>query len=257
MTDISYIDANLDDVKTYGICGYKNFKRAGFPEKVDWVAREFENGLKVRFALSAQDGAQGMIEYLPGEVCWRPVEAAGTTFIHCLYVGFKNEYKGHGIASELLTQCEADARAAGHHGVSVVTRDGPFMARKDLFLKHGYELADKTPPDFELLVKRFDKSAPLPRFKGDWEARRRAYGDGLVILRADQCPYTVKNVNEMVAAAQAEFGISARVVDVKTWQEAQASPSPFGTFGILYRGELVAAHPISKARLMNILRKMQ
>lgn len=78
------------------------------------------------------------------------------------------------------------------HGVAVVTRKGPFMAGKELFIKNGFEVVDKALPDFELLVKKFNKNAPTPKFKGEWEERLSQYGKGLTIIRADQCPYTVK-----------------------------------------------------------------
>jgi len=41
-------------------------------------------------------------------------------------------------------------------GVAVVTRKGSFMAKKDVFLKNGFVLADKAEPDFELLVIKFN-----------------------------------------------------------------------------------------------------
>jgi len=78
---------------------------------------------------------------------------------------------------------------------------------------------------------------------------------GVKIIRSDQCPYTVKNVREIVAAAETEFGIQAEVIDLSTRQDAQNSSCLFGTFCILYDGEVIAAHPISKIRFVRILRK--
>jgi hypothetical protein len=42
-------------------------------------------------------------------------------------------------------------------GVAVVTRKGPFMAGKELFVKNGVVAVDTALPDFELLVKKFNK----------------------------------------------------------------------------------------------------
>jgi len=94
-----------------------------------------------------------MIEYIPGEYCWRPVEAGGYLFIHCIFVGFKREYKGKGYASLLVDDCVLDAKKDNKLGVAVITRKGSFMAVKELFIKNGFEAIDTAPPDFELLVK--------------------------------------------------------------------------------------------------------
>lgn len=51
-----------------------------------------------------------MIEYVPGEYCWRPVEASGYIFIHCLFVGFKNSYKHKGYANILIDDCIKEAK---------------------------------------------------------------------------------------------------------------------------------------------------
>ena len=83
-----------------------------------------------------------------------------------------------------------------------------------------------------------------------------AYEEGLTIIRADQCPYTVKNVSEIAEVAQRDFGLQLNVVTLKNHREAQGSPSPFGTFCIVYKGEVVAHHPISKTRFVNIMDKM-
>ncbi len=76
-----------------------------------------------------------MIEYILGEYCWRPVEASGYVFIHCIFVGFKRAYKGKGYGSLLLDECLKDSKEENTYGVAVVTRKGTFMAGKDLFLK--------------------------------------------------------------------------------------------------------------------------
>jgi len=154
MEGIEIIDTTADNISNYGVCGYKNIKRAGYPEKIEWLKDRFSEGLKLKTLYSDKDGTQGMIEYILGEYCWRPVEASGYMFIHCIFVGFKRAYKGKGYASLLLAECLKDANTANKHGVAVVTRKGAFMAGKDLFVKHGFEVVDTAPPDFELLVKK-------------------------------------------------------------------------------------------------------
>jgi hypothetical protein len=122
-------------------------------------------------------------------------------------------------------------------------------------LKNGFTVVDTASPDFELLVKKFTENAPAPRFKGDWKARLNSYREGLTIIRADQCPYTVKNVREIEKTARENFEIEPKIVTLQNHTEAQESPCPFGTFCIIYNGEVVAHHPISKTRFVNIMNK--
>jgi hypothetical protein len=68
-----------------------------------------------------------MIEYIPGEYCWRPVETSGYIFIHYIFVGFKRAYKGKGYGLLLLDECLKDAKVGNTHGVAVVTRKGAFI----------------------------------------------------------------------------------------------------------------------------------
>ena len=110
MEGIDIVDTNSDNILEYGVCGYKDIKRAGYPEKIEWLKDRFKEGLKIKTLYSGKDGTQGMIEYLPGEYCWRPVEANGYMFIHCIFSGFKNVYKGKGYGSLLVDECIKDAR---------------------------------------------------------------------------------------------------------------------------------------------------
>jgi len=249
------IDTNIDNVLEYGVCGYKDLKRAGYPEKIEWLKNRFNEGLKIKTLYSDKDGTQGMIEYIPGEFCWRPVEAKGYMFIHCIFVGFKRAYKTKGYGSLLLEECIKDALNEHMDGVAVVTRKGAFMAGKQFFLKHDFEVVDTMPPDFELLVKKFNEDSASPKFKGDWEKRLKRYGKGLTILRADQCPYTIKNVDEICKTAEKEYGITPAIIRITDYKQAQSSPCAFGTFCIVYNGNVIAHHPISNKRFTNIMLK--
>jgi hypothetical protein len=130
------------------------------------------------------------------------------------------------------------------------------MAGKALFIKNGFDVVDTAPPDFELLVKRFNKNAPTPKFKGGWEQRQGQYDKGLMIIRADQCPYTVKNVKEICATAEKYYGMKPTIIDLKNCKEGQNSPCAFGTFCTIYNGKAIAHHPISNTRFANIMNKL-
>ena len=251
---IKIINTNADNIGEYGFCGYKNIKQEGYKRKIDWLKQRFTEGMRFKILYSAKDGSPGFIEYIPGKYTWRAVAANGYMVIHCIMI-MKREYKGKGYGSLLLNECIQDAKKENMHGIAVVTRKGTWMAGKELFVKNRFQLADAAPPDFELLVKKFNTSAPSPKFKGDWGKRLSQYSSGLTIIRSDQCPYLAKSVKEIIETAQEKYGIKAKIVELKNCGEAQRAPCAYGIFSIVYNGILVADHPISNKRFMNIMDK--
>ena len=255
MEKIDIINTTPDNILNYGVCGYKNIKRKGYPEKINWVKDNYPKGLRIKTLYSEKDGTQGMIEYIPGEYCWRPVDAKNYLFIHCVFVGFKNEYKNKGYATLLINQCFDEAKKQKMHGLVVVTRKGSFMVGKEIFIKNGFEIVDNADPDFELLVKRVSKDAPLPKFKDSIKEIDKKYENGLFILRADQCPYSVKNVEAIIETSKKKYKIVPNLIEFKNSEQAQDSPCAFGTFCIMYNKEVIAYHPISNTRFINIMEK--
>ena len=254
MHEIKTIDITPDNILEYGVCGYKNIRTPGLAEKAAWYRENYAKGLRIKSVLTEKDGVQGMIEYIPGEYCWRPVKAEGYIFIHCIFTGYKSKYKGEGLGSRLLDVCLEEAQRDKKYGAAVVTRTGSFMAGSGIFIKKGFKKTDDAPPDFELLAVKFKKNAPDPIFRKDLQKKTEDYNDGLFILRAGQCPYTVKNVNEIAETSVRDFGITPVIVDLENYKEAQESPCAFGTFSIIYNGEIVSHHPISNTRFRNIMK---
>jgi len=253
MDEIEIIDTNTNNVHNYGFCGYKNIKQEGYKSKVEWLKARFSEGLKFKVMYSASEGATGFIEYIPGEYTWRAVEAGGYMVIHCI-VNMHRKKRGKGYGTLLLEECLKDARKESMAGVAVVTRQGTWMAGKELFLKNGFEVIDTAPPDFELLVRRF-ADAPSPRFAGDWEERLGSYGSGLTIISSDQCPYVTKAIREITETANKSYGIQPKIIELKSYKEAQNAPSAFAIFSIVHDGRLITDHPISSKRFMNIMDK--
>lgn len=254
MAEIQILDTNADNICDHPLCGYKNIKQEGYKRKTDWLKRRFKEGMKVKMLHSAKDGSVGMIEYVPGKYAWRAVDAEGYMFIHCLFI-IPKKYKGKGLGSLMVEECVKDARRQKMDGVAVVTRKGTWMASKELFLRNGFEVVDTAPPDFQLLARKLKKSAPSPRFEGDWDKKLRKYDKGLTIIRSDQCPYVAKALREISETAEKTYGIKPRLVELKSSKQAQGAPSPFGVFSIILDGKLVADHPISNTRFVNIMRK--
>ena len=253
MNEIEIIDTNADNIHNYGFCGYKSIKQEGYKRKIDWLKQRFSEGMKFKVLYSASDAAVGFIEYIPGEYTWRAVEANGYMMIHCI-VNMYRKYQGKGYGSLLVEECLKDAKKGNMHGVAIVTRKGTWMAGKELFIRNGFELVDKAPPDFELLVKRL-ANAPSPRFIGDWGKRPSQYGPDLTIIRSDQCPYVAKAVKEISETASKRYSLEANIIELNNCKEAQNAPSAYGVFSIVYNGQLLAEHPISSRRFMNIMDK--
>lgn len=255
--DIKIIDLTPQNIADYGVCGYKDVrKHKELRNKIDWFNEYHPKGLKIKVLFSEKGGYQGMLEYLPGTFAHRPVNTEGYMFIHCIFVGFKNEFKGKGYASVLIDECIKDAKKQKMQGVSVVTRKGSFMVGKDIFLKKGFEVVDKAKPDFELLTLKFNEEATTPGFKLDVLNNSSAYKNGLTIIRSPQCPYTEKNVNAIIETAEKKFGLKTNLVDLKDSESAQQVPCAFGTFSIIYKGEVISYHPISNKRFENIMTKV-
>lgn len=255
MENIEIVDLTPENIADYGVCGYKDVKKqVELRRKIDWFRRYHPLGLRIK-AVIADGSYQGMLEYIPGKYAHRPVEADGYMFIHCIFVGFRKEYKGKGLATALLDECVRESEQQGMDGVAVVTRKGSFMADNDIFLKKGFMAVDSAPPDFELLVLKFDGSASDPQFRKDMAKRLERYGDGVTILRSPQCPYSEKNVNAIMVSAKDRFGLRTEVVELEDAEAVQSSPCPFGVFCVVHDGELIADHPISNTRFENIMRK--
>lgn len=258
MDDIKIIDLTPENIEDYGVCGYKDVKKhVELRRKIRWFKEYYPKGLRIKALVSETGGYQGMLEYMPGEYAHRPVDADGYMFIQCIFVGFRKEFKGKGYASAMIDACMDDAKEARMNGVAVVTRKGPFMANRDIFIKKGFVPVDREEPDFELLALKFDPSVEDPRFRPSIRVNRDRYPEGLTIFRSPQCPYSEKNVRAIIETAREQYGLSPRLIEMEDAESVQDSPCAFGTFCILYEGQVISNHPISNGRFENIMEKMK
>lgn len=251
MSSVEVIDTTAETIGACGFCGFKDAKHEGYRRKVEWLKKRFAEGMRFKVLRVEGEGDVGMIEYIPGEHTWRPIEAPGYLVVHCIMI-HRKDYKGRGYGSLLLEHCLQDAEQDETHGVAVVTSAGTWMADRSLFVKQGFEPVDTAPPSFELLVKKL-QDAPSPQFKKGWEKRLRAYGSGLTIVQSDQCPCIAKSTRDILDECEA-LGIRPRVVDLKDGKHARNAPSAYGIFNLVYDGKLLADHPVSGTRFHNIMR---
>jgi GNAT superfamily N-acetyltransferase len=248
------IDADAASFDTLPCCGIKSPTHPGRQQKRCWLQANAALGLRAKMLLSPDGQPSGYIEYLPGEFAWRGVEARGFMFIHCVWVFLKRgQRKGWGRL--MVEGCLNDARKAGMRGVAVMVRDGPWLADRRLFLANGFEPVDSAPPDYQLLVRKFDDGTVNPAFRKGWDRKLRKYGRGLTIIRSSQCPHVAKFAAEIAEAARNEYHIRPKVVDLESWKDAQNAPTPYAVFAVIYNGRLLADHQISRTRFRNIMRE--
>jgi hypothetical protein len=89
------------------------------------------------------------------------------------------------------------------------------------------------------MVHRFG-SAPEPTLPIDWDARAKAFGRGLTVIRTPQCPYIENATSGILSFAEAR-GIKAKAVELKTAKEVQErSPFAYGVFGTVLDGKPLA-----------------
>jgi hypothetical protein len=141
-------------------------------------------------------------------------------------------------------------------GVAVMVRDGPWLADRRLFLANGFEPVDTAPPDYQLLVRKLKRAAANPSFKKSWGQKVARYGRGLTIIRSSQCPHIAKFASEIAQAAAKEYHLKPRVVELRSWRDAQDAPTPYAVFALIYNGRLLADHQISRTRFRNIMNKL-
>ena len=255
MGEYEIVDTNADNIGACSICGRKPGKTEGYRCKLEWLKKRYAEGLRYKVLRSRQFGDIGVIEYAPGSHAWRPVEAEGYLVIHCLMVNRK--HKGKGLGALLLDSCLSDAKKSKCRGVAVVTRSDSraiFMAGSGLFIKAGFVSVESIPP-YELLVKKFKKAAPDPRFIVDRERVLTKYKKGLTILAADQCPWFPKCVKDIAEAARAR-GLKPKVVRIRSAKASRELPTPYGMFSIIYDGRLIVERPVSGTRFRNIMSKL-
>jgi L-amino acid N-acyltransferase YncA len=257
MSDVKIVDVSKNNIHDFAHCFLQNRKHPGYIAKTNWLKKRLTEGLRYKLLVNEAGKWNGFIEYAPAAKAWRAVRAKGYMVIHCIWTYPKSvQHKGYG--KKLLDECMKDARRNKMQGVAVVTRSSPkgtFIAKRDLFLKAGFRVADTYPPDHELLAKKIMKSAADPKFPKDFQKRLQKYKSGLTIIWSDQCPYVGKALDEIFQTVKKK-GLEVRSVELKTARDAQLAPTPYSVFSILYNGKIVADHMVSNTRFKNILKEI-
>jgi GNAT superfamily N-acetyltransferase len=224
-------------------------KNPGYLPKVEWLRERFGEGLRFLLFRDERGKPLAFLEYVPGEYAWRPIDAGGWLFVHCVWV-YQRGQKAGGLGSRLIRACVEEARQAGAVGVAAMVSDGPWMVGKQVFLKNGFEQIAEV-DRFQLVAHRLTEGR-APRFR-DISGNLAKY-QGLHILYSAQCPMLTKSVNDLSAMA-AEHGLRLHTTRLESAREAQNAPSYYSVFTLVWNGRLLSDHYVSKGRFRNILRK--
>jgi hypothetical protein len=229
------------------IC-FINPKNEYFKIKTNWMLEQFKNGLKIKLLyLEGEKSPKGFIEYVPGEYCWRPVDARGYMFIHCLWT-YDKKYQHQGLGKMLISEVEKDASRM--KGVAILVSNGSFMADSRIFLKNGYRITETSGKD-QLLVKQF-VNGPLPAL--NISGNDLSGYKGLTIIYSKQCPWVARFIEE-VKPIMEKRKLTPEIIEIGTPAEAQKAPSAYGIFNLIYNGKILADRYISTTRFVNIISK--
>jgi len=231
----SIIDVNLQNVDKLGFfCRMSKMKTIGNQRKLNWLKERFKEGLKIKMLELPE---RGFIEYIPGEFAWRGVLAKEYMFIHCIWVVGKS--KGNGYGDLLIEECVNDAKKEGFKGVAAVVSNDNWMANKNLFLKNGFQIIDEAKPSFQLIARKFKKASD-PEFINNWDKNLKKYQNGLTIFLTVQCPYLDDAVTTIKSYADSNK-VPLKIIELKSAEDVrEKSPSPYGTFNIVYNGKLLS-----------------
>lgn len=237
--------------KEHICCAISDKKSAqGYQSKKDYLKNEFENS----YVFKKYDvNHKVFIEYVPVEKSWGQINAAGYMLINCFWVA--GSYKGKGYGKKLLAECLNDSKDM--NGVVVVSSDKkrPFLADKKFFTLQGFEVCDKAPPYFELLVKKNKADAPNPKFTDLAKKNTSDNQNGLTIYYTNQCPFTEYYVNEELKSIADFYNIPLKIIRITSQEQAKNIPSAFSIYNLFYNGRFVTHEILTKKRFDKIWEK--
>lgn len=195
--------------------------------------------------------AQGLHRVYPKRVCLES-RASGELYDHSLLVGGwpRQRQRVRLPAAAGVHGRRAGSRQSGRGGGD---KPRDLAYRYVVFRQQRFSRGSRSSSGIRAGRQAVRRRA-IARFPDRWDERAGSYGDGLTVLRSDQCPYNEQAVDTIREAA-GELGIEVRVIEMTHCREAQGAPSAYGTFQVLYNGKLLTYHPMTKRELLKLLQE--
>ena len=230
-----YINLTLENINDEHICCAIGDPKhqCGVNNKKEWIKNKLKDGhvfrkLNVRGKI--------FIEYEPIETAWVPINGKNYEYIYCLWVA--GNFKGKGIAKELLEYCISDSKAKGMSGICTLSskKKKPFIGEKKFFEHYGFKVVD-TIEDYELLVLQFDNNE-VPKFNENARLMK-IDTEEFTIYYSNECPYVEYEVKELSEYAK-ENNIKINFIKVDTLEKAKNVPCIFNNWANFYKGKFVS-----------------
>ena len=246
---MNIITITPNNIQKEHICCAMSDKKsaAGVAAKKNWLTCRMQEGLKFK-KLDAR--GKIFIEYLPAENAWLPIDANGYMLINCHWVA--GSFKGQGYGKQLLMECENDSAKMNGVVVIVGKKKKPFLSDKAFFLKKGYEVCDTADPFFELMVKRFNTKADMPKFKANAKLGKIDGLKGIDIFYTAQCPFTVTYI-DLIKDIIKHADVPIRTHQFTTKEEARNHYCPVTTYTVFINGVFHSNEILSLPKLEKLL----
>ena len=247
---MTIIDITKENVEKEHICCAisENNVDTCISSKKSWMKNLFEDGLVFK---KLDVRGKVLIEYLPAENAWCPIDAKNYMHINCFWVSGK--FKGLGYANKLLEECILDAKSKGKIGLTVISskKKIPFLSDPKFLKYKGFIVCDYADPYFELLYLPFEKNMEVPKFK-DCVTDNIDLEDGFVLYYSNQCPHTDKYAPIIKGIAD-NLNIKFTLIKYETTEQAQNAPSPFPTYSLYFNGKFITNEILSEKKFNKIL----
>ena len=246
---LNIIDITKDNIYEEHICCSLSDKKeeSGVRLKKEWLTCRFAEGLKFK-RLNVR--GKVFIEYLPAEKAWVPINANGYMVINCHWVAGK--FKGQGLGKKLFEECEKDAQ--GMNGIVVIssTKKKSYLSDKSFLLNSGFEVCDTAAPYFELLVKKFNNTSPIPSFYKNAKKLTVNTGVGLDIYYTAQCPFAINYAQATLLLSQ-NPPLPIRIHQITSKEDAQNHTCPVTSYSAFLNGKFLTHEILTQAKILKIL----
>lgn len=236
-----YINLSLQNLESEHICCAIGDPKhqVGVNNKKEWIKNKLNQGHVFR-KLNAR--GKIFIEYEPIETAWVPINGKNYEYIYCLWVA--GNFKGNGIAKELLEYAIKDSKEKGKSGICTLVskKKKPFLGEKKFFEHYDFKVVDEI-AEYELLALQFDKEE-TPKFN-ETAREMKINSKEFTIYYTPECPYTVNCIKEIKEYAK-ENSIPLKIIKIDSLEKAKSVPCVFNNWANFYKGNFISNTLLNK-----------